>query len=139
MIALADLDLAERELGSALRYYRAALLLDPHSALGHLKLGNALMRAGDVALAIPEFRAAISERPELAAAHNGLGAALFAQDELDKAEAELKSAAELDPDDPHPFLNLARLYKRRRDLASVDWALEHARARDPKLVVADRR
>ena len=139
LIALADLDIAERDLGHALRRYRAAALLDKKSALARVKLANTLMRAGDVAEAIPEYRAALAEQPDMAAAHNGLGAALFAQGELAAAESELKSAAELDPKDPHPWLNLARVYKRQGNESAEEAALELARARDPALALADRR
>lgn len=139
LIALADLDISERDLGNALRRYRAALLLDPKNALGHVKLGNTLMRAGEVAAAIPQYRAALEAQPDLAAAHNGLGAALFAQGDMQGAEKELKSAAQLDPKDPHPWLNLARLYKRQGDAGALESALQLARARDPALALADRR
>jgi Flp pilus assembly protein TadD len=136
LIALADLDVTEKDLGSALRRYRAALQLDPRSVLAHLKLGNALLRTGAVALAIAQFQAAIAQQPDLAAAHNGLGAALAAQGELAKAEVELSAAARLDPADAHPWLNLARLYKRRGDTAQLSAALAHARERDPQLALA---
>lgn len=126
LIALADLDISEKHLSAALARYRAASLLDPSSALARIKLGNALMRAGEVAQAIPVFRAAIERRPDLAAAHNGLGAAFVARGELDSAEAELKDAARLDPKDPHPWLNLARLYKQRGDSAAQSEALARA-------------
>ena len=139
LIALADLDIAERDLGNALRRYRAATLLDKGSALARVKLANTLMRAGDVPEAMTEYRAALAEQPGMAAAHNGLGAALFAQGELAAAESELKSAAQLDPKDPHPWLNLARVYKRQGNDSAERSALELARARDPALALADRR
>ena len=131
LIALADLDIAERDLGSALRRYRAATLLDKKSALARVKLANTLMRAGEVAEALPQYRAALAEQPDMAAARNGLGAALFAQGELDAAESELKAAAELDPKDPHPWLNLARVYKRQGNESAEQSALSLARDRDP--------
>jgi tetratricopeptide (TPR) repeat protein len=136
LIALADLDVAEQDLASALRRYRAALQLDPASALARVKLGNALMRAGAVPEAIPVFRTAIAKQPDLAAAHNGLGAALIASNDLEQAETELKTATRLDPQDPHPWLNLARLYKRRGDESSMSDAVSHAQQRDPQLVAA---
>jgi tetratricopeptide (TPR) repeat protein len=139
LIALADIDVAERNLAGALGRYHAALLLEPKNTLARVKLANTLMRAGEVAAAVPEYRAALSEQPDLAAAHNGLGAALFAQGDLPGAEAELKSAAELDPKDPHPWLNLARLYKKQGDESAQASALQLARARDPALALADRR
>jgi tetratricopeptide (TPR) repeat protein len=137
LIALADVDVMDKNIAAALRRYRAALLLDPHSALGRVKLGNALLRAGAVPDAIPQFQAAITERPDLAAAHNGLGAAFAAQGELKQAEDELSAAARLDPADAHPWLNLARLYKRRGDTVAVTNALSNARERDPHLALAD--
>ena len=139
LIALADLDVAERDLGNALRRYRAATLLDPQSALAQVKLANTLMRAGEVAEAIPVYRAALAKQPDMAAAHNGLGAALFARHDLAAAEQELKAAADLDPKDPHPWLNLARLYKRQGNADAERSALDLARARDPALALADRR
>jgi Flp pilus assembly protein TadD len=128
LIALADLDVAEKHVSHAIARYRAALMFDPSSALAGIKLGNALMRAGDIAEAIPVFRAAIERRPDMAAAHNGLGAAFVARGELDSAEAELKDAARLDPRDPHPWLNLARLYKQRGNSAAQSEALARAQA-----------
>jgi tetratricopeptide (TPR) repeat protein len=132
LIALADLDIAEKNLNAALRRYRAAVLLDPNSALGHVKLGNALMRAGAAPQALPQFQAAIAQRPDLAAAHNGLGAALVAQGDLAGAETALHAATRLDPADAHPWLNLARLYKRRGDGAAESAALSAAQERDPR-------
>jgi superkiller protein 3 len=139
LIALADLDVAERNLGGALLRYRAAVLLDKQSALARVKLANLLMRAGEVNEAIPEYRAALAQQSDMAAAHNGLGAALFAQGDLPAAETELKAAAELDPKDPHPWLNLARLYKRQGNDSAQQSALQLARERDPALALADRR
>jgi tetratricopeptide (TPR) repeat protein len=136
LIALADIDVADKDVSSALRRYRAALQRNPHHALGHLKYGNALMRAGTVPDAVTEYRAAIAEQPELAAAHNGLGAALAARGELSDAETELRRAAELDPADAHPWLNLARIYQRRGDEAGHTTALQHARERDPQIALA---
>ena len=107
--------------------------------LGHVEQLLTETRAGEIAQADSQYRTAITERSDLAAAHNGLGAALFAQGDLGSAEAELKSAAELDPKDPHPWLNLARIYKQRGDESAQESALRTARARDPALALADRR
>jgi tetratricopeptide (TPR) repeat protein len=136
LLALADVDVAQGDLASALGRYRAAVLLDPGSATARVKLGNTLLRSGAIQDAAPAFRDAIERRPDLGAAHNGLGAALLAQGDLQGAESELKAAASLDPDDVHPLLNLARLYKRRGDTALLADALAQAEARDPHLLIA---
>jgi tetratricopeptide (TPR) repeat protein len=130
LLALADLDLEEGALPAALRRYRAAALLDKTNAVAQLKLGNALMRSGSVAAAVQAFRAALQQRPDLAAAHNGLGAALIAMGDLQGAEDTLKTAARLDPADAHPWLNLARVYKRRGDNVSLADALARAEDRE---------
>jgi Flp pilus assembly protein TadD len=112
------------------------LLLDRSATAGWVKLGNALLRSSDAPEAAKAYRTALDQRPELAAAHNGLGAALLAQADLDAAERELKQAAELDPHDAHPLLNLARLYKRRGAADQAAQAVAQAEARDPSLWVA---
>jgi tetratricopeptide (TPR) repeat protein len=130
LLALADLDVEEGALPAALQRYRAAALLDKANPVAQLKLGNALLRSGSVADAVKAYRAALQERPDLAAAHNGLGAALIAMGDLQGAEDTLKTAARLDPADAHPWLNLARVYKRRGDNASLADALARAEDRE---------
>ena len=135
LLALADVDVEQGELATALGRYRAAALLDPNSAVARVKLGNALLRSRNVDAAVTEFRAAIERRPDVGAAHNGLGVALLERGELNQAENEFKLAAELDPHDAHPMLNLARVYKRRGDSPQLANALAQAEARDPHLRV----
>ena len=133
LVGLGDVDVAQGQLENALGRYKAAALLDPTSATARVKLGNALLRKGTIAAAATEFRGAIERRPDLGAAHNGLGVALLEQGDLADAETELKVAASLDPNDAHPMLNLARLYKRRGDSPQLADALAQAEARDPQL------
>jgi tetratricopeptide (TPR) repeat protein len=129
LIALGDLDAAERNWDQAERRYRAATRLHPELAIGWVKLGNTLMRRGEVGQAASAFRSAIEHGPELAAAHNGLGAALSAQDDLNGARLELEQAAKLDPSDPNPLLNLARLYRQQGNAAAAAEALAQAERR----------
>ena len=100
-------------------------------ALPWLKLGNTSMRKGQTAAAVDAYRKAIERQPELAEAHNGLGAALQAQGDADGARTELEQAAKLDPKDPNPLLNLARLYRQQGDAKAADTALAQAQARAP--------
>lgn len=129
LIGLGDIDITEHALDAAERHYRVATQLEPNLALGWLKLGNTLMRKGQTSAASAAFRTAIERQPELAAAHNGLGAALSAEGNSEGARAELEEAAKLDPKDPNPLLNLARLYRQQGDAAAADNALAQAQAR----------
>ena len=129
LIALGDLDAAERNWESAERRYRAATRLHPELAIGWVKLGNTLMHRGQVSIAAGAFRSAIEHAPQLAAAHNGLGAALLAQDDLKGAQPELEQAAKLDEKDPNPLLNLARLHRQLGDESAAAEALAQAEQR----------
>ena len=67
--------------------------------------------------------------PDLAAAHNGLGAARNELGDVAGARASLARAAALDPTDPNPLLNLARLRRRAGDESGASDALSEALAR----------
>ncbi|HKU40280.1 MAG TPA: tetratricopeptide repeat protein [Polyangiales bacterium] len=129
LIALGDLDAAERNWEQAERRYRAATRLHPELAIAWVKLGNTLMRRGEPEPAASAFRSAIERAPQLAAAHNGLGAALHAQNDLHGARPELEEAARLDPSDPNPLLNLARLHREQGDSSAAAEALAQAEKR----------
>jgi len=87
------------------------------------------MRRGAVGPAASAFRSAVEHAPQLAAARNGLGAALLAQNDPIGARPELEQAAKLDPNDPNPLLNLARLHRQRGDTAATADALAQAERR----------
>jgi tetratricopeptide (TPR) repeat protein len=129
LIALGDVDAAERNWDEAERHYTIATKLEPQLALPWLKLGNTSMRKSQIASAVAAYRKAIERQAELAAAHNGLGAALQAQGDAEGAKRELEQAAKLDPNDPNPLLNLARLYRQQGDATAAESALAQAQAR----------
>lgn len=60
------------------------------------------------------------------AAYLDLGRALEAHDEIDKAIAQYSKAAQLDHNNPAPFLRLAVLYGRRQDLSNANNVFEQA-------------
>jgi tetratricopeptide (TPR) repeat protein len=132
LIALGDVDAAERNWDEAERHYTIATKLEPQLALSWLKLGNTLMRKAQLASAAEAYKKAIERQAELAAAHNGLGAALQAQGDAEGAKRELEQAAKLDPNDPNPLLNLARLYRQQGDATAAASALAQAQARAPQ-------
>ncbi len=128
LLALGDL---QRDLGAvsdAVTTYRSAIDREDADAASWLKLGNALALLEDYTASAHAFEAAIRRAPELAAAHNGLGASLMHlsdEDPIRRPEAvmALERAAELDPTDPNPLMNLALLAERDgvRDAARSAW------------------
>jgi tetratricopeptide (TPR) repeat protein len=132
LIALGDLAAAQGNWQDAERRYRAATQLRPEHALAWLRLGNGLMRNGRAADAVHWYRSAIERDPSLAAAHNGLGAALHAQGDGVGARQELELAAKLDPNDPNPLYNLARVHRRNGDEQSAEHALDQAHEREAR-------
>jgi len=107
LLALGDL---QRDLGyvaEAVDTYRDAIDREDADAASWLKLGNALTLLEDYAQAERAFRAALRRAETLAAAHNGLGAALMHLDREAEARDELERAAQIDPSDPNPLMNLA--------------------------------
>lgn len=95
-----------------------------------------LVASADLPGAEAAYREAIARMPTLGAAHNGLGAALMHQGRTDAAREELERAADLDPLDPNPFLNLGLLAERQGDGTAAREAYEQALARDPDSDVA---
>ena len=81
----------------AIEHYRAAVELDPESALAHSRLAGALIYADDLdAAEAPIFRA-LSLDPELSEVQQTMGLYYFAQGRPE-AYAAFERAVELDPD-----------------------------------------
>jgi tetratricopeptide (TPR) repeat protein len=66
----------------------------------------------------------------------GLGVSQLAQDKLDKAEATLKGAQNLLKESPVPALQLAKLYKAKKDAKAEKESVERALQIDPNSVDA---
>src|SRR5690606_30561705 len=115
-----------RDLGrveDAVSTYRRAIEREDADAASWLKLGNALALLQEYEPGAAAFREAITRAPQLAAARNGLGACLMHLGRTADAVAALEAAAELDPADPNPLMNLALLREREgdRDAARAAW------------------
>jgi Flp pilus assembly protein TadD len=74
------------------------------------------------------IREALRYHSQLAAAHLKLGVNLQRQGQKDEAIRELRTAAELAPQDPSPFYPLSQLYRDSGDDAAAAQALQRFRA-----------
>ena len=117
---------------TAIAGYREALALRADRPHGWIKLGNALVRAGQPDAAASAFREAIA-REEIGAAYNGLGSALSLLERFDEAEDALEMAAQLDMEDANPLMNLALLHERLGHGDEAAHAWERSRARSAAL------
>jgi tetratricopeptide (TPR) repeat protein len=77
--------------------YRAALALDPHLAVAHAGLGDALNGQRQSAEAETACREAIRLDPGFAMAHSNLGAVAYRTKRYSAAEASFREAIRLDP------------------------------------------
>ncbi len=81
----------------AVRYYTAALALQPRNAGVLVNRGHALREAGELDAALADFREAVAVAPRYAVAHNGLGVALAARRDWQAAAGAFREAVALDP------------------------------------------
>ena len=111
---------------AALPAYRKAIELNrsaaSKSAWPPLNLGILLQNRGDVKEAEALVREALKYE-DLAQAHYQLGVMLEQDGSLDAATAELKHAADLDPDYAESYYALARIYRRQGLKTDADAAL----------------
>lgn len=87
------------KLEQAIRYFRAALQMDPDSMAAHYSLGLVCLGSRRFEEAIEAFSAVIRIDPTRAQGHSNLGAALSQAGRQAEAIGHLRRAAELEPDD----------------------------------------
>jgi serine/threonine protein kinase/Flp pilus assembly protein TadD len=87
-------------------FYRAALVLRPHSPGVLNNLGNALGQQGQLADAEVALRAAIHFKPDFAMAHSNLGLVLMLQGKLAEAVEECQEAIRVQTDYAGAHFNL---------------------------------
>ncbi len=104
-----------REHGQAVTALEAALQLNPGYLPARLKLGEALLDAGDAEKAGKALQAVVTEYPGSAAAHYGLGRYFTHRREPDRAVAHLQKACELFPGFGAAHFALARVYRDQGD------------------------
>jgi tetratricopeptide (TPR) repeat protein len=100
----------------AVRFYQAALALQPHNPVVHSNLGVNLEHQGKRPEAVAAFRRAIDLKPDFPLAHFNLGIALRAQGRLDEAVAAYRRAIKFKPDFHEAHDNLGIVLADKRDL-----------------------
>ena len=107
--ALADALLGQGRADNAIREYRVGIDLSPGLAIGWIRLGGALLLAGQGSKALEAFNQAQTIEPDnLRAQAGGAEAAAMAGD-LETAQAGFVSALTLAPANPDLIISLARL------------------------------
>ncbi|UJR81572.1 tetratricopeptide repeat protein [Sandaracinus amylolyticus] len=139
LLALGDLLRDLGRVSESVDVYRRAIEREDADAASWLKLGNALALLEQYDAGAAAFREAIVRAPELAAAHNGLGACLVHLNRATDAETTLEHAAQLDPSDPNPLMNLALLRERQGDRDAARAAWQRVLDRAPGLAIAEAR
>jgi tetratricopeptide (TPR) repeat protein len=117
---LADVLYAKRDFNGAVQHYRAALAIQPNSAVLHMNLASALDDAGKPDEAIAEYKEAIRLEPKNASAHYNLAIFYLRRKDTATAIAELRQAAKLSPDWPTPHIMLTNLQKDSDPKAALD-------------------
>jgi len=77
------------------------------------------------------WQSTVDVRPLNPRARNELGIALFSQGRVDQAMSEFQRALELDPDNPGPAINIARIATSRQDWRVAETALRAVERRRP--------
>jgi len=92
--ALAEIDLHQGQIGTAIERLRAALFIKPDWVPGFERLGTALLRSGEYAEALTWLERAVAERPDDADALQSLGVALAETGNIEAAATRFKQAIE---------------------------------------------
>ena len=94
----------------ALASLEAALIIEPHRAQTHSRLGNLHGREQNIAKAIEHFTKYVELEPNSANAHTNLANALFSAQRFDEGLEHLISALEADPTCAPAHSSLIQLY-----------------------------
>jgi tetratricopeptide (TPR) repeat protein len=122
--------------------YRKALEINVAFADAYTHLGDLYLRRGRLDDAIDLFLKAISVRPDFGAAYTRLGVAYARKRLYDDAIAATRKAQALAPQDPDPFVALARIDLDLENTRSAEREIQAALAIDPRnpaahLILAD--
>ncbi len=91
---------AEGRLEAALREFKAALRLDPQSAITVYNIGNVYLRMERFEEATKHYTQAIELDPDYGMAHYGLGCVLISMGRIEDSLAHFERAKELVPNNP---------------------------------------
>jgi serine/threonine protein kinase/Flp pilus assembly protein TadD len=118
------------------RWFQAAVGVDPGNVSAHNVLGNALFDRGDLDGAGAEYREALRLDPTYVYAHYNLGNVLRNKGDLEGAIVKYRDAMRLDPKYAAPHSGLALVLKARGDLDAALAAVKDAIQLDPRYAPA---
>ena len=107
-LARGDIFMYHGRVDEALASYREFADARPGEAVGHSKIGSALLRAGRPAEALPALRRAAERRPGDAETYNNLGLALLQTGDAAEAARAIERAVAVRPEDAETHYNLAQ-------------------------------
>jgi serine/threonine protein kinase/tetratricopeptide (TPR) repeat protein len=105
----------------AVGFSRAALVIQPESAISYYHLGLNLVALGDLEEAITAFRRALQLQPDFVLLHVELGKVHNSRKEYSAAIAELRRATHLRPFEAHLEMGRGYLQQRKLDDASREF------------------
>lgn len=110
-----------RDYRSALTIWQDSVTKYPNNPRAHCNLGDALIRLGRAAEAIPHCEQAVRIKPDYALAFANWGSALAQAGRLEEAVERLARALQIQPDLPEAHFNLGRaLLRMGRPTEAVD-------------------
>lgn len=132
-LTAAQAALAQEDLATAEREYRAAVEADPQSAKARAGLGTVLVRAGKLQDAESAFLASLKLNPKQADVHANLGVVYYQQGEMPAAAASFEEALRQNANDAATLYLLAAVRLQQKDLAAAESLLKKAQSLDPRL------
>jgi tetratricopeptide (TPR) repeat protein/tRNA A-37 threonylcarbamoyl transferase component Bud32 len=130
-------EVARREdlpvVSEAVRFYTAALAVDPDNPTLHVEFGDALRARGELAAAIAAYKKALEIDPKLAPGYTNLGNALQAQGDLKGAVGCYRKAIEIDPRLAHPHGSLGVALQTQGDVEGAIACYHKALQLNPRL------
>jgi tetratricopeptide (TPR) repeat protein len=125
----------QKKLDAAAVHYRAALSINPESAIARNNLAKVLHTQGKLDEAVEHYRAALKADPNLAEAHNNLGILLLQRGRSEESASELREALRLNPENGETQYNLALALNAQRKWSEAAKLLAKtvvAQTKDPK-------
>jgi hypothetical protein len=113
------------------RYYRQRIEKNPSDVDAHLQIGIMLAKLGDRVEAMKYFDKVIALQPNNASALNNRGNLLMIDDKYAEAQKAYRAAAQVSPDDPYIWINLAKAHKAVNEIKEAKEAFMKAQNLDP--------
>ncbi|MEE9259013.1 MAG: tetratricopeptide repeat protein [Nitrospinaceae bacterium] len=125
---LAEVNYLSNRFDKAVELARSALRLDPNLPLAYKVIGEIYLRKGDVAKSVQVLKAGVKLAPNDVELLNKMGSAYIKARDYQGAHAALKSAYEIDSQNPGVHFNLALVYSEFKDGTNALFHISQAEA-----------